>query len=150
MTAIRTVRRGWLSLAVLGAFALNCVVGCGGVRRVTVSGTVTQDGQPLNDGYLEFTPDAAKGNTQKVSCISPLKDGRNNLETNAITRADSGPGVPLGWYKVTFAMPEESTKKHRVVPINVNEKYKSVDKTPLQVELKDNPELGAYDFKMTK
>jgi hypothetical protein len=148
--AIKMVRRAWLSWAILGAFALTCVAGCGGVKRIPVSGTVTLDGQPLDGGYLEFTPNAAKGNTHKVSCTSPIKDGHYNLETNAITRSDSGQGVPLGWYKVTFAMLEESTKKHRVVPINVNEKYKSVDKTPLEVEVKDNPEPGAYDFKMTK
>jgi hypothetical protein len=150
MMATKTVRRGWLSLAILGAFALTSVVGCGGVRRVPVSGTVMLDDQPLNGGYLQFTPDTAKGNTAKIVCISPIKEGRYNLETNGITRADSGAGVPPGWYKVTFMMLEESTKKHRVEPININEKFKNVEKTPLSVEVKDNPEPGAYDFKMTK
>ena len=148
--ATKTVRRRWLSLAILGAFALTSVVGCGGVRRVPVSGTVMLDDQPLNGGYLQFTPDTAKGNTAKIVCISPIKEGRYNLETNGITRADSGAGVPPGWYKVTFMMLEESTKKHRVEPININEKFKNVEKTPLSVEVKDNPEPGAYDFKMTK
>jgi len=146
----KMVRRGWLSLAVLGALALTSAVGCGGVRRVPVSGTVTLDGQPLNGGYLVFTPDTAKGNTGRISCTSRIKDGRYDLETNGVTRADSGSGVPLGWYKVTFRMLEESTKKHPIAPINVHDKFKSVEKTPLSVEVKDNPDPGAYDFKMTK
>ena len=143
------VRRGWLALAILGAFALTSVVGCG-VKRVPVAGTVLLDGQPLDGGYLEFTPDTAKGNTAQLVCIAPIKEGRYNLETNGVTRADSGTGVPPGWYKVTFRMLDVSSKKHQVVPIPVNEKFKSVEKTPLAVEVKDNPEPGAYDFKLTK
>jgi hypothetical protein len=144
------VRRGWLSLAILGAFALTSVVGCGGVRRVPVSGTVMLDGQPLNGGWLVYTPDTAKGNTHRISCTSRIKDGHYDLETNGVTRAESGSGVPLGWYKVSFRILEESTKKHPIAPINVNEKFKDPDKTPLSVEVKDNPDPGAYDFKMTK
>ena len=37
-----------------------------------------------------------------------------------------------------------------MAPINVNEKFKDPDKTPLSVEVKDNPAPGAYDFKLTK
>jgi hypothetical protein len=147
--ATKTVWRGWLPLAILGAFALTSVVGCG-VKRVPVSGTVTLDGQPLDGGFLQFTPDTAKGNTAQIVCISPIKEGRYNLETNGVTRADSGSGVPPGWYKVTFMVLEESTKKRRVVPPNVHEKFRNVETTPLSVEVKDNPDPGAYDFKMTK
>ncbi len=146
----KTVRRGWLSLAGLGALALTTVAGCGGVKRVPVSGTVTLDGQPLNGGWLVFTPDTAKGNTHRISCTSRIKDGRYDLETNGVTRAESGSGVPLGWYKVTFRVLEISTKKHPITPINVNDKFTSVEKTPLSVEVKDKPDPGAYDFKLTK
>ncbi len=144
------VRRGWLSLAILGALALTSVAGCGGVRKIPVSGTVTLDGQPLNGGNIVFSPDTAKGNTHRISCTSRIEEGHYDLETNGITSADSGSGVPLGWYKVTFRMLDESTKKHLLAPINVNAKFKNVDKTPLSVEVKDNPEPGSYDFKMTK
>ena len=146
----KIARRGWLSLATLGALALTSAVGCGGVRRLPVSGTVALDGQPLNGGYLVFTPDTAKGNTNRISCTSRIKDGHYNLETNGVTRGESGSGVPLGWYKVTFRMLEESTKKHPIAPVNVHPKFKDVEKTPLSVEVKDKPEPGAYDFKMTK
>lgn len=143
-------RRRWLLLAILCTSGLTSLAGCGGVRRVPVSGTVTLDGQPLNGGILVFTPDTAKGNMAKISCTSPVKEGSYDLETNGITRADSGPGVPLGWYKVTLRVLDLGTKKHPQAPINVNDKYKSVEKTPLAVEVKDTPDPGAYDFKMTK
>jgi hypothetical protein len=148
--ATQMVQRGWLSLALLGALALTSVVGCGGVRHVPVAGTVTLDGQPLNGGWLVFTPDTAKGNMARISCTSRIKDGRYDLETNGVTRSESGSGVPLGWYKVSFRILEESTKKHPLEPINVNEKFMDPGKTPLSVEVKDNPEPGAYDFKLTK
>jgi hypothetical protein len=145
-----TVWRGWLPLAIFGAFALTCVVGCGGVRRVPVAGTVTLDGQPFTGGHLVFSPDASKGNVYRINCRGRIKDGHYDLETNGVTRSESGPGIPLGWYKVTFVLLEESTKKHPIAPINVNDKFKDPLKTPLSVEVKDNPEPGAYDFKLTK
>jgi hypothetical protein len=143
------VRRGWYSLAILGAFALTSVVGCG-VRRVPVSGTVTLDGKPFTGGHLVFTPDTAKGNTHRISCTGRIQDGHYDLETNGVTRSESGAGVPLGWYKVSFRILEESTKKHPIVPPNVNAKFRDPEKTPLSVEVKDNPEPGAYDFQLTK
>jgi hypothetical protein len=147
--ATKMVRRGWLPLAIFCAFALTSLVGCG-VKRVSVSGTVTLDDQPLNGGILVFTPDTDKGNTAKISCTSPVKQGRYTLETNGITRDDSGAGVPPGWYKVTLRILDVSSKKHKAESINVNDKYMNVETTPLSVEVKDNPEPGAYDFKMTK
>jgi hypothetical protein len=147
--ATKMIRRGWLGLAILGSFGLTALVGCG-AKRLAVSGTVTLDDKPLNGGYLEFSPDPAKGNKAQIVCMSPIKEGRYTLETNGVTRGDSGAGVPPGWYKVTFRILEEPTKKHPQPPPNVSDKYKSVETTPLSVEVKDNPDPGAYDFKMTK
>jgi hypothetical protein len=148
--ATEGVRRRRLSLAILGALALTSVAGCGGLRRVPVSGTVTLDGKPIDGGWVVFSPDTAKGNTHRINCRSRIKGGRYDLETNGVTRDDSGPGIPLGWYKVTFMMLEESTKKHPIAPIDVNDKFRSPEKTPLSIEVKDNPEPGAYDIKFTK
>ncbi len=146
--AMKKVRHGWLLLAVLSAVGLSSVVGCG-VKRVPVSGTVTLDDKPLNVGFLDFTPDAAKGNEHKIVCTSPIKEGRYTLETSGVTRAESGTGVPLGWYKVTFRVLELTTKKRQQATIDVPDKFRSVETTPLSVEVKDNPAPGAYDFKMT-
>jgi hypothetical protein len=148
--ATKMVRRGWLPLAVLCAFGLTSLAGCGGVKRLPVTGTVTLDGRPVNGGLLTFSPDSAKGNAAKISCTSPVREGRYDLETVGITRNDSGPGVPPGWYKVTYQMLDLGTKKKPQAEVQVNDKFKNVETTPLSVEVKDNPEPGAYDFKLTK
>ena len=147
--AAKMVRREWLLLAILGVFALTWVVGCGSVKRVPVSGAVTLEGKPVDGGYLEFNPDNAKGNTARIVCMSPIKEGRYNLETNGISRADSGAGVPPGWYKVTFRIMEEGKKVRKVTNVPPD-KYKSIETTPLAVEVKDDPAPGAYDFDMKK
>jgi hypothetical protein len=115
-----------------------------------VSGTVTLDGQPLDGGILTFCPDVDKGNTAQISCTGPVRDGRYELKTAGITERDSGEGAPPGWYKVILKTPNLRSKKNPQAPVNVNEKYKDLKKTPLSVEVKDPPEPGAYDFKMTK
>lgn len=143
------VRRGWLSLAILGALALTFLAGCGGVRRIPVSGTVTLDGKPFTGGFLVFSPDNAKGNVHRINCRGRIKDGQYELETNGVTPSESGDGVPLGWYKVTFFILEESTKKHPLAPIDVHGRFRDQDKTPLSVEVKDNPAPGSYDIKFT-
>ena len=148
--ATKRFRCGWLPLAILCAVGLTSLVGCGGIRRVPVSGTVTLDGQPLNGGILSFSPDTAKGNTNQITGNSPVKEGHYELQTTAVNRGDTGPGVPPGWYKVFLKTPNLATKKMPQSPVEVNDKYKSVETTPLSVEVKDNPEPGAYDFKMTR
>jgi hypothetical protein len=124
-------------------------VGCGGVKRLAVSGTVTLDGKPLDGGILTFCPDTAKGNNAQISCTGPVRDGHYELKTIGITGRDSGDGVPPGWYKVILKTPNLSTKKNPQAPINVNDKFRSAEKTPLSIEVKENPESGAYDIKLT-
>jgi hypothetical protein len=148
--ATKLVRRGWLPLVVLGALGLGSLVGCHGVKRLPVSGTVTVDGRPVDGGVLSFSPDAAKGNTAKISCACPVRQGHYQLETIGITRSDSGSGVPPGWYKVTYVRIDLASKKHPQAEVQFNDKYKDVATTPWSVEVKDNPEPGAYDFKLTK
>ena len=150
MTATKLVRCGWLPLAALCALGLISLVGCGGVKRLPVSGTVTLEGRPVNGGILTFSPDTAKGNMAKISCACPVREGRYELETIGITRTDSGPGGPPGWYKVTYNRVDLATKKHPQADVQVNDKYKDAATTPLSVEVKDNPDPGAYDFKLSK
>ena len=150
MTATKLVRRGWLPLVALCALGLISLVGCGGVKRLPVSGTVTLEGRPVNGGILTFSPDTAKGNMAKISCACPVREGRYELQTVGITRSDTGSGVPPGWYKVTYNTLDLATKKRPQAAIQVHDKYKNAETTPLSVEVKDNPEPGAYDIKMTK
>jgi hypothetical protein len=175
--ATKRVRRDWLVWAILGGLASITLVGCGGVKRIPVAGTVTLDGQPLDDAIITFAPDAAKGNTAQISCSGPVKEGRYELQTAGTTRADSGSGAPPGWYKVTvrsqpkplIAQPpapvenQGGTSKRRLrmaaqkqlgrmpppAPKNpIPAQYSTVEKTPFEAEVKDNPETGAYDFSL--
>jgi hypothetical protein len=108
------------------------------------------DGKPLDGGILVFSPDPAKGNVSQISCSSPVKEGHFELQTIGITRSGSGSGVPPGWYKVILRTPQMGGRKQPGAQIEVNERFQNVEKTPLSVEVKDNPDPGAYDFKLTK
>jgi hypothetical protein len=148
---IQMVRR---TRAVLMAFcALGMLVSAGcdtGPRRVPASGTVTLDGKPLEFGILYFNPDESKGNTARVSCTSPVRDGHFNVQTSGIQRSESGPGVPLGWYKVNLRV--NMAGELPIFPgqpvVKINPKYLDPDKTPISIEVVDNPEPGHYDLKL--
>lgn len=134
------------------ALASLAIAGCGGIKRVPAEGNVTFDGKPLEGGILYFNPDASKGNTAAVSCTSPVRDGKFTLQTSAIERSDSGPGVPLGWYKVTVRvnMPGEKPIFPGQPALKIHPKFLDPQKTPLAIEVVENPEPGAYDLKLTK
>jgi hypothetical protein len=134
----------WLVLCICGLFTLP---GCGSrFNPVPVSGMVTVDGQPLTHFRLSFVPDAAKGNTTPVSVMAPIDaQGRYDLRTTAARRADGGRGAPLGWYKVVVVIGAPGDPECVVDPIFLN-----VDKTPLSIEVVENPEPGYYDLKLTR
>jgi hypothetical protein len=145
--------RGTVTFIAFGALGTLFLAGCGtGPRRVPAGGTVTLDEKPMEGGILYFDPDAAKGNSARVSCMSPIrKDGRFDLRTDGVERSDSGPGIPLGWYKVYVRVNDPGE-----VPIfpgqpayKINPKFRNPDKTPLAIEVVDNPAPGAYDLKIT-
>jgi hypothetical protein len=133
-------------LAALGACAALPLSGCsGGVRRVPVSGAVTLDGQPLQGGVLLFHPDESRGNSSRVGCTGPVKNGRYTLVTSGVTKADTGDGAPLGWYKVTLL-----NDLPGMAEIKVHSKFLKPETTPLEIEIVDNPEPGRYDLQLFK
>jgi len=132
--------------------ALVGAAGCG-VKRVPAGGTVTLDGEPLNQGILEFVPDPSKGNNLRVSCTGPISNGRFNLITAGMNRADNGKGAPVGWFKVRYMNPNErgddpNTKQKDTSP-RVADKYRSEEKTPISVELTDPPPPEGYKIELT-
>ena len=135
------------------AAALVGVAGCGGVKRVPVSGTVTLDGQPLKEGILEFVPDPAKGNNLRVSCMGPISNGRFNLTTAGMDRADNGAGAPVGWFKVRYMNPNERgydpNSKVKDDSPKVADKYRSEETTPISIELTDPPPAEGYKIELT-
>jgi hypothetical protein len=142
--ATGSVRWSRLLPAVLLVFGSIPLAGCGGLRRVPVSGSVTLDGKPLQGGVLLFHPDESKGNTARAACSGPVKDGHYTLFTSAVTKSDTGAGAPLGWYKVTLLNDLPGAPV-----INVHSKYLRPETTPVAIEIVEDPQSGAYDVKLT-
>jgi hypothetical protein len=145
----------WFPSARLGAGCLLAtlvgVVGCGGIKRIPTTGTVTLDGQPLKEGVLQFIPDASKGNTMRVSCSGPISNGQWNLVTSGMERADTGTGAPVGWFKVIYTLPNEGSKAPGATGTEapkVAAKYRREDTTPLSIELTDPPPPEGYKIEL--
>src|SRR5262249_6826307 len=132
--------------SVLCSCGLLTLAGCGGLKLVPVFGKVTQARQPLTGGALSFVPDASKGNHDSLSCMGRIgSDGRYELTTNGVTKSETGKGAPPGWYKVMLL-----TTLPGAPDITVNPKYTDPTKTPLSIEVVNNPEPGRYDLKLDK
>jgi hypothetical protein len=119
-------------------------------KLVPVSGTVTgPDGKPLTGVGVIFSPDESKGNSRHVAAWSRLNgQGQYNLATMSVKGSDpNGPGAPLGWFKVTLL---DNLPGMSPLPKSIDHKYTDEKKTPLEVEVVENPAPGAYDFKITK
>jgi hypothetical protein len=139
-----TLRR--LVLPILGASWLLMLPGCGGLKLVPVSGTLTLDGKPLTGFGLSFMPDNSKGNNERVGCFSRFDaEGRYEIKAEGVKGSDRGTGAPVGWYKVVLIIDLEGMPK---VKPKIDAKYLDVDKTPLAIEVVSNPEPGRYDFKL--
>jgi hypothetical protein len=130
--------------------ALVGVIGCGGIKRIPTSGTVTLDGQPMTEGVLQFIPDASKGNNLRVTCSGPISNGRWNLVTSGMERADTGSGAPVGWFKVIYTHPNEGSKAPGASTTpKVAAKYYREDTTPISIELTDPPPPEGYKIELT-
>ena len=132
--------------------ALVGVAGCG-VKRIPTSGTITLDGQPMTVGVLQFIPDASKGNKLRLGCSGAISNGRWNLATSGMERADTGGGAPVGWFKVKYMNPNErgydpSAKEKDRSP-KVADKYRSEETTPISIELIDPPPPEGYKIELT-
>jgi hypothetical protein len=124
---------------------LTLVVGCGGggPKRVTVKGDVTLDGAPLDGGVLYYFADEAKGNKHRIAAVGPVRSGKYNIVTSAVRNSESGPGAPLGWYKVYMdaTVPGFNTKIH--------DRFTDPSKTTVSIEVVENPAADAYNIKLT-
>ena len=69
-----------------------CVAGCGGgLERIPISGEVTFNGQPIEQGQIRFMP---KKGTEMPATVAKVTNGK--YDTSA-----SG-GVPVGEYDIWF------------------------------------------------
>jgi hypothetical protein len=114
-------------------------------KVLPVAGRVLLDGQPLHSGIVKFHPDASKENTIQFS-----PSGEIDTDGNYVLYTANRKGAPPGWYRVVIAAAEtadnsKETRKGSTLPFNV--KFTRDDKTPLQVEVKEN---GDYTLELTK
>jgi hypothetical protein len=137
---LKTLNVG-LSVATL-CFA---AAGCGPPYRcVPVSGHVTVDGKPLPYGAISFAPDTSRGNTHRVNPVGEIdEDGSYEVSTEA------KPGAPVGWYKVVIRTQIPGDKRPDHV-VKIDPKFSDPSRTPLSVEIVENPDSGAYDLKVTR
>jgi hypothetical protein len=139
--------RVWVGCALLAA--LIGAAGCG-IKRIATSGKVSLDGQPMPEGVLKFIPDTTKGNNLRVSCSGPISNGRWNLVTSGMERADTGTGAPVGWFKVIYTHPNEGSKAPGASSApKVAAKYYQENTTPLTIELTDPPPAEGYTIELT-
>ena len=93
------------------------VAGCDhdGLERVVVSGTVTYQGKPLEEGQIRFQPTA---NTKAPTSGAFIRKGTY--------RVDSQGGVPIGTYKVRIEASRVGTERVS----SSSEEALSVESTP--------------------
>jgi hypothetical protein len=145
-------RQRTVALIASGAVAMVLLAGCGkGPPRVPASGSIEVDGMPLDGGILYFNPDVEKGNTARVNCSSPIRNGRFELQTAGVERSESGSGVPLGWYKVSVRVniPGQPPLFPGQPAVSIDPRYLDRERTPLVLEVVENPAAGKYDLKLT-
>ena len=144
--------RGRLWLVVLSAGAVLTAAGCGKKSAVgkvfPVSGKVLLGHDPLPSGVVVFAPDSSKGNSAKAFPVGTIgADGTYTLTT------DAKKGAPLGWYTVTISTDVPPSGDVTKVPprvVTINQKYKDTATSGLVYEVKESPQPGEYDIKVTK
>jgi hypothetical protein len=91
--------------AVLAAFLLAAVIGCGKSNRLEVAGRVTLDGQPVDGGTINFMPADGKAGP---AAWSQLHGGQYSIP------AKTGPAV--GVNRVEIYWPRKTGRKRPTTP----------------------------------
>ena len=138
---MRNVAQLWIGTLL---FVVMAVAGCGpdGPRTYPIKGTVTFDGQPVEDGQIVLipsekglTPDAGPIKDGKFSFVA--REGRKQVRIEA-TRAIPGKTVPL-------APPMTGTKP--VLEMYIPEIYNA--KSKLKVTVTDTESDNQFEFALT-
>lgn len=113
----------------LGILVLFVVVGCSGQdgpRRYHLSGTVTHDGQPVQEGSISFFPQEQAGVAVGFATIVNGKydtkvggrghiGGPHEIQINA-EATEGARRRPFASYLTEESLPEENTTKDFIVP----------------------------------
>jgi hypothetical protein len=109
---------------------------------VPVSGKVTLDNKPLTGGLVTYVPNASKGNNSKWGGSGTIKEDGSYELTSAGKR-----GAPPGHYKVTV---QTMIPGGPASAVQISSRFNDLTTTPLEVEVKESPEAGAYELKVTR
>jgi len=116
-------------LLLVAALSLLGNIGCGsgGIPgHKAVSGTVTLDGQPLDQGLIQFQPQGSGG----VNGSARIEAGKYALP--------EGGGLPVGSYKVAISSTNApaATSSDPMEAMNQAGKAKAVERIPAQYNVK--------------
>jgi hypothetical protein len=104
----------------------------------TVSGTVTVDGEPLEEGTITFIPDPSRGNSSAFFPSAKIENGRY------VILSSGQRGAGLGWYKVIVVPP--ILNLNRPPPELFDRRFMIPDLTPLSVQVQESVKEGEYDI----
>jgi hypothetical protein len=97
----KSAQRSFTILALSGLFAMtSCGTDDGLGKRYPVSGTVTYNGKPLEQGVISFVPEDPKS----IGATGTIENGAYALSTGG-----ENDGARAGKYKVTVSAKEDST-----------------------------------------
>jgi hypothetical protein len=97
--------------------------------RVSVSGKITVDGQPLEMGVIHFVPNKSKGNKSSHFSYGMVKGGTYEVEG----------GIPPGWYRVVVGGNIASGQGRRLRGFTNQDK-------PVSVEIVKSGGTEPYNF----
>ncbi|MEW4565496.1 carboxypeptidase-like regulatory domain-containing protein [Bremerella sp. JC770] len=128
-----------LMLMVAGLAFCGC--GSSGSDVSKVSGTVTFNGQPVNDGIVSFMSDSGFGTSALLG-----DDGSYQL------RSQHGKGIPSGVYKVTVSpmsedVAESESRTYRAAKRDdIPSKYQNFETSALELRVENGPQV--FDIQM--
>ena len=132
------------------SFAVLCftLVGCSGSQFefAEVEGVVTQDGQPLPEVKITFSPDPERVTTPaRASHAVTDENGRFRLKY-------SGPetefGAQVGWHFVTALDFKAENSRDNPIPVRIAAKYSQAAKSDLEFEVKASEAPQEINFEL--
>jgi len=130
----------------LVVFFVCATVGCWGptVEVVEVTGTVTQDGQPLPEVKILFSPDPEEGSLGQSSQAITDENGNYRLKY----KGDSEEfGAEVGWHRVTAIDVMSENSRDDPIPPRISQKYSLAGDTDLKFQVKSG-ESQTFDFEL--
>ena len=109
-----------------------------------VSGTVTMNGQPLDQVRVLFMPDPEEGNQGAYSVCITDDDGKYDLVYSQDSEIH---GAIVGWHRCVVEDIKGENTRDEVIPIRIPAEYSSSGHTPLRFEVKAEDQTFDIDIK---